>query len=126
MGGGVFFLRARWSRIWATDVAETAPRARASKEPVGVPDERLATTGERVDEAVGGGTDAAQAVTSAQLVGVALLAGERGQVRGVLQDGAAVVAACMPGDLVVGAIDEPDRGLRGNQRERHSDPVVRD
>ena len=68
--------------------------------------ERLVTATERVEEGVRGWAGLAQAIATAQLVRVTLLARELGDVLAVLDDRAAIVAARVPSeDLAAQAIE---------------------
>src|SRR2546428_566158 len=80
----------------------------------GVAGERLAPQGQGVEERVGVRAVLPEPVPAAEVVGAALLAGERGQMRVVLDALSPVVAARVARDLGA-AVEEPDDVFGGDE-----------
>lgn len=91
----------------------------------GLSNHRSLAARERLEKRLGMGTCGAQAIAPAEVMGPPLRLDQGGEVSGILDTLAAVVAARMTGDLD-DAVDEADVRLGRDQGEWAAQPEVRD
>jgi len=112
-------LRERGVEGSGADLIEQAQHAR------GLAGQRMPPDGEGVEEGLGLGAGLPEAITAAEVVGVALGLDQRGQMGLVFDALPALVAADMTRDLDR-AVEEAQGVLRDHERERPADQPVGD
>ena len=125
--GGWRRARRRCSSTWATEAALIAPAGEGlgerrvqrggadlieqAQQARGLAGEGVAADGEGVEEGLGLGAGVPEAIAAAEVVGVALLGDERGEMGVVFDALPAIVAARVAGDLG-GAVEQAHAGAR--------------